>query len=85
MSKKNPDLIDISEYDLDKPPDFDSGFYRKQKQVHEARAKEDMSKRRCLNPECSWEEMVPNSLRFCPVCDWQIKGWESKAEREKGG
>ena len=46
--------------------------------INNANVEKNMSIRSCHNPECRWEEMLTDELRFCPICDWEIKGWKSK-------
>ena len=77
MSKHN-NQIDMSEYDLDSPPNYNDAHYTKLRRAHEARVKGNMRTRECHNPDCGWRELVDEKLRFCPACGWEIKGWKSR-------
>ncbi|MCK5607085.1 hypothetical protein KAR91_34695 [Candidatus Pacearchaeota archaeon] len=70
------EIIDVSTYDFDQLIEYDKDDFEKLSKA--ANVEKNMSIRSCHNPECRWEEMLTDELRFCPICDWEIKGWKSK-------
>jgi len=65
------ELVDMSKYDLDGPVEYDES-------IRPFVPAETMIKRTCHNPDCNWEEMIGENQRFCPVCQYEIKGWKPR-------
>lgn len=63
-------MVDLSEFCTD-PETY--------KKLSATKIEKDTVRRTCYNPECTWEGDVEVDLRFCPACEYDLKGWKPQA------